>query len=509
MKKHFFLLLLLLLIGSFGPPLKAATCDGLAQLSSTHIKITSAELISSGVWKQREGESLLDLPPFCRVAATLIPSPDSAIRVELWLPVSGWNGKMEGTGNGGYAGSINYRALADGLRRGYAVANTDMGTDHWWAEDGNALVRHPEKWADWGWRATHLMTVEAKKIIAAYYQRMPSHSYFWGCSTGGQQALMEAQRFPDDYDGIIAGAPANNRTHLHIAFLWDFAAAEHSPGSRISDLKLTAMNQAVLNECASAKAAPGDSFLSDPLECHWSPADLLCKSSDAPDCLTHDQVVTANKFYDGPRDPATHRSIYPGEARGTEFGWGKMMPLTGGPAYQTLFKWVVGSDWTWREFNFDRDVAVVDAKLGPLVNATDPDLQIFEAHGHKLLMYHGWADWLLPPQESINYLSAVQNAEAVRIKGESGEEKTRSFLRLFMIPGMAHCADGPGLNSIDPLPALELWVENGVAPDQIIAKRVDHGKTVMSRPVCPYPERTRYNGTGAIDSASSFQCTGL
>ncbi len=447
------------------------------------------------------------LPPFCRVAATLMPSPDSSIRIEVWMPVSGWNGKYEGTGNGGYAGRIQYHSLAAGLRLGYAVANTDMGTAPSTGLDGDALIGHPEKWQDWGVRATHEMTLAAKQIIQAYYNREPRHSYFRSCSTGGEQGLMEAQRFPDDYDGIVAGAPANNRTRLHMEIFWNFAVSHKNPADNLPSAKLPMITQAVLHACSASKAVPSDNFLTDPSTCHWDPQALLCKAGDAGDCLTAEQVKTVRSIYQGPTNPATHVSIYPGVPRGSEFGWGDFLQATT-PPYDALFKWVFGPTWNWRTFDFNRDVASVDARLAPVLNATNPDLSVFKAHGHKLIVYHGWADWLVPPQESVNYYENVVDAQANAAESHHRDknEETQEFFRLFMVPGMSHCSGGPGLNTIDAFPSLELWMEKGVEPKEIIAQRRTGSATEMTRPVCPYPQSARYIGTGDTNKAANFFC---
>jgi feruloyl esterase len=380
-----------------------------------------------------------------------------------------------------------------------------MGTSSSSAINGDGLVGHPDRWADWGWRSTHEMTIAAKQIIRAYYGREPERSYFSGCSTGGEQAMMEAQRFPDDYDGIVAGAPANNRTRLHMDILWDFALAERSPEGHIPAAKLPVITDAILSACARAKAAAPDTFLSNPEDCHWDPKALLCKAGDAPGCLTAEQVTTARNLYSGPRNPVTHEPIYRGVPRGSEFGWVEMKPREG---YDSLFKWVFGPDWNLQTFDFNHDVATVDARLASMLNATSADLSTFKAHGHKLIEFHGWADWLIPPQGSIDYYQSVleAQAEAAASHHRSTEQETQTFYRLFMVPGMSHCGGGPGLNSLDLLPSLELWVEKGVAPEKSIAKRTDGGTTVMTRPICPYPQAARYSGNGDTKDAANFSC---
>lgn len=489
-------------------PVFAVPCESLANLSLAHASITAAKLIPPGAFVADGTPPIPDLPAFCRVEATLTPTPDSDIHIEVWMPVIGWNGKFEGTGNGGFAGKISYGSLAGGLRRGYSVANTDMGTAHPADVTPDVFIGHPEKWIDWGWRSTHEMTLVAKQIVLAYYGQHPERSYFSGCSTGGEQALMEAQRFPDDYDGIVAGAPANNRTHLHIGVLWNFSAAESDSAGYIPPEKLPAMTEALLNACPGAKAAPSDAFLTRPDACHWDPNSLLCPSGDAPGCLTAAQVATARKFYSGAQNPLTHEAIYPGVPRGSEFGWPGLMPQSGVLPFEPMFKWALGPAWNWRDFDFNRDVKTLDARLAPALDAINPDLSAFKAHGHKLLVFHGWADWLVFSGGSINYYRSVAEAQAgpAASHHRTSDEETQSFMRLFMIPGMSHCGGGPGLTTVDPLPSLELWVEKGVAPDELVAWRAENAAILMTRPVCPFPKTARYNGTGDTKDAANFSC---
>jgi feruloyl esterase len=501
--------LLLLCSLYFCPPASAVTCESLANLPLPHGKITIAAVEPGGAVTGSNFPKLYDLPSFCRVAATLMPSSDSNIKIEVWMPASGWNENYEGTGNGGYAGSVQYQDLAAGLRRGFAVANTDMGTSPSSMENGDALIGHPQKWLDWGSRSTHEMTVAAKQIVRAYYGKEPRLSYYVGCSTGGQQGLVEAQRFPDDYDGIVAGAPAHNRTRLHMTFLWDLAAEERTATSYIPASKLPLITDAMLDACVAQKAVLTDRFLSNPASCRWDPQEILCKAGDAPDCLTAEQVATAKNIYDGPRNPVTHVPIYPGLTRGSEFDWSYLLPQNGDPRFDALFKWTFGPSWNWRTFDFNRDVTAVDDRLASMLNATDPGLQAFKAHGHKLIVYHGWADVVVPSQESINYYKSVENAQEKDAASHhrSKTEETQEFYRLFMVPGMAHCSGGPGLNRIDALDSIELWVEKGIAPEKIVAKRVDKDATQMTRPVCPYPQTIRFNGSGDANEAASFSCS--
>jgi feruloyl esterase len=273
---------------------------------------------------------------------TLTPVPDSSIHIDVWMPESEWNGKFEGTGSGGYAGFIFYDNLGERLRKGYSVANTDMGTSSSSPLDGDALIGHPEKWRDWGWRSTHEMTLAAKAIIRANYGQSPEHSYFFGCSTGGEQGLMEAQRFPNDYDGIAAGAPANNRTHLHEAILWNSTAGQMGRGNYVSPHKLKLVGQTVLSACKREDAGlKDDPFLSSPDGCRWDPVTIECKEGDLPSCLTRSEAETIRKLYQGPVNPRTGSAIYPGLPRGSEFGWSELMsgPNRGHePPFDALFK---------------------------------------------------------------------------------------------------------------------------------------------------------------------------
>jgi feruloyl esterase len=488
----------------------AATCESLATLAVPRGAVTIAETEQGSALAGLTPKPLMDLPPFCRVAATLSPAPDSHIKIEVWMPsYKKWNGKFKATGNSGYAGAIAYAALAEGLKQGYAIATTDMGSAPSTILDGDSQIGHPDKWLDWGARSTHEMTVAAKQIIGAYYGSSPHPSYFVGCSTGGEQGLMEAQRYPDDYDGIVAGAPANNRTRLHMEILWNFVVSERDPADQIPVQKLQWMTQAVLKACAQQKTVSSDAFLSEPMSCKWDPLALLCKSGETPECLTPQQVAAARSIYSGPVNSRTEISLYPGLERGSEAGWKLFEKPSERAPFDSLFKWAYGPGWNWHMFDFDRDVATIDARLSPVLNATNPDLTLFREHGHKLIVYHGLADPLVPPQESINYYKSVV-AAATRAGGQgrrSAVEQTRTYYRLFLVPGMSHCSGGPGLNTFDGFPALENWVEKDIPPDSIVAARVDGISTGMSRPVCAYPQIARYHGAGNSGDATSFSCT--
>jgi feruloyl esterase len=472
-------------------------CAQLAKLSFPAATVTAAECVPAGTFTPPgNAKPLTGLPAFCRIAATLKPSPDSEIRIELWLPEQDWNGRFLGTGTGGGAGYINYGSLAMGLRRGFATGNTDMGT----SPGANMLAGHPEKWTDFGHRATHEMTVAGKAITAAYYNKPPHHTYFSGCSTGGQQALMESQRYPEDYDGILAGAPANNRTHLHTGFVWNLRATNDVPGSAfLPKEKIDMITRAVIQACAGKDGgAPGDNFLTDPRACHFNPETLpLCPdgTDDAP-CLTKPQLDALKKIYAGPVNPRTGERIYTPIPLGSEnVGSGielQQNPKLSPNALFYQYKWAFGADYDYNTFDFDRDQDRLDSLLGPVLNANSTDLSAFSKHGAKLLMYAGTADPLVPYQDALGYYERVMGVQG-------GLPQTQAFFRFFLIPGMGHCSGGPGLNDGgDMLGALIQWKEEGVAPQQLIGTAYEHAdpqKAVrFKRPLYPYPLLPAYKG---------------
>jgi feruloyl esterase len=507
----------------------ADACASLKDLKIEGATMTAAESVPAGSFTAADSKSYANLPAFCRVTATLSPAHDSAIRVEMWLPEDGWKGVFEGTGTGGFGGRFIYPALASGLRQGYAVINSDEGTVPATALNGDDLIGHPVKWRDWGFRAAHLMTVVGKEIAQAFYNDEPVHAYFSGCSTGGQQALIEAQLYPTDYDGIVAGAPVVNRTHLHAAFVWDYQAAQRVAGAALGHEKLMLLKRAVVAACnPGAGAVASDTFVADPLHCSFDPASLVCKAGDAPDCLTPEQAETAARFYAGPKNPRTGEQIYPGWARGSEgpaFGLAYEEgdpPLSiKEPALDSVFKWVFGPTWDWRSFDFDHDMAEADAVLGPDVNGnTVANIDAFKAHGGKLLMYQGWADSIVNPLATIAFYETLA-------KAAGGQNQLQSSARLFLLPGVEHCGigGGEGPNGFgggqglpapvvdaehDVLAALAQWVETGAAPEKLIATKYqgdDPTKpVVMQRPACPYPKKARYTGSGDTNAAASFVC---
>jgi feruloyl esterase len=454
--------------------------------------ITSATLIPAGG----------GLPEYCQVQGHV----DTGIGFEVRLP-TGWNGKLYFQGSGGFAGNIP--APGPGLVSGYAVATTDTGhqgavpgpaTDASWA------LNNPDRQIDFAYRAVHVATVAAKQIVQAFYGRPPARSYFEGCSTGGRQALMEAQRYPADFNGIIAGAPALDQTGAVVAENWNAQALHVAP---LPMDKVSLLAGEVLAEC-DAKDGLVDGLIGDPRRCRFDPGTLQCPAGDAPDCLTPEQVRTVRMMYSGPVNSQGDR-IYLGFPQGHEDGadgwplWitgnGTATPRAFAFQDQFLHFFIFGPTFDTLTFNFDTDPARL-APAAEFLNATNPDLSVFEANGGKLIMWQGWSDPNLTPFRSVRYFLATVDAF-----GAGNAEDRARFFRLFMAPGVHHCSGGPGPNTFDLLTPLENWVEGGIAPDRIIASHITGGMVDRTRPLCPYPQEARYSGSGSIDDAANFVCS--
>lgn len=486
------------------PSAEGTACEALTGVTLAAGRVTAASQITAGRFvppSGRSSEIFATLPAFCRVQATLTPSSDSDIKVEVWLPAAGWNRKLQAVGNGGWAGTIDYAALAEALERGYAGTATDTGH----STDGASFAfGHPEKLIDYAYRSEHEMTVAAKVLVEAFHGAAPTRSYFNGCSTGGRQALVEASRYPNDFDGIIAGAAANPKAHLDAWRVWMAQAMLKTPESVIPASKYPAIHAAVLDTCDLLDGVK-DGVIEHPPACQFDPKSLQCQGpggTDGPGCLTAAQVETARTIM----GPATHRTtgelIFPGYEPGTELGWGRL--LGGKEPYGVAleqFRYIVfDPTWDWRTFDLERDVAASNTAAGGLLAAVNPDLSAFAARGGKLLTYHGFADPSIAPQASINFYKSARAAT-------TAPATNQDWLRLFMVPGMGHCSGGDGPDVFDMIPALEAWVEQGTPPAAVVASKITGGKVVRTRPLCPYPQVARYKGPGSIDEASSFSCT--
>jgi feruloyl esterase len=472
-------------------------------LKLPHTTITRADSVVAGGFEMPklpppQQATFKRMPAICRVAADIKPTPDSDIKIEVWLPAENWNGKFMGTGNGGWSGAIVYPSLAAGVNRGYATASTNTGHD---GGDATFAIDHPEKLVDFGYRAVHEMTVQGKAITAAFYSKGPEKSYWNGCSSGGKQGLKEAQKFPTDYDGIVAGAPANYWTHLMAGDLWPAIVTSKDPAAFLSEAKLHVLHRAVIEACDSLDGVK-DGLIEDPTRCHFDPAAVQCKGEENDTCLTAAQVDAARKIYEGATNPRTHESIFPGMSRGSELVWPALAGERPFGIPVSHFQVIVfrSPDWNYQTLDFDIDVALADKIDNGLLNATDPNLKAFFSHGGKLLMYHGWNDQLISPFNSVNYYNSV-------VKAMGGAARINDSYRLFMAPGMNHCNGGEGPSRIDPILNMDDWVKHGKAPDQLVAEHVASGGHVdRSRPLCPYPQVAKYKGAGSTDDAANFTC---
>lgn len=489
----------------------AGSCESLIDLELPNTTITAAEFVNPiveespgvtvhGVWKSPESAygSVTVSVPFCRVAAT----SEETINFEVWMPpAEDWNGRFNGVGNGALSGGINYPDMAGPLEKGYATASTDSGhvspapVLNDWMED------NPAAWVNFGYRAVNIMTRNAKEIIEAYYGQGPDYSYFTGCSQGGQEGLAEAQEYPADYDGIVSAAPATYQTRQWPTETYPAYLTHRGAAYNITEEDFAVIHDAVLAACDADDGAE-DGLISNPAACDFDPATLLCEGDNAEGCLTAEQLDTVQKIYEGLLDPTTGELWYPGKAISSELGWGLH---TGEPFIIPMGYWlhIVYDDpnWDWTTFDFTdpEDFAVLidaDARYGPIIDAMDPDLTALNELGGKLLLWHGWADQNISPYNTINYYNSV-----VDVVGDEAE--ANEFVRLFMVPGVQHCSGGPGPDTFDALAALEQWVEEGVAPEQMIGTNKGSG---ITRPLCPYPQEAQYTGTGSTDEAENWSC---
>ena len=547
------------------PPAGVA-CESLVGLALQDGTITSATTITAPYQTTASsGTALITVSapfPFCKVTATLTPTSDSSIVTELWMPnPANWNGKFLGVGNGALTGAIWHTSMVRPLQNGFAVANSDLGHP---ISTANWALGHPEKVIDYAYRGDHVTAIASKAIVNAFYGLGPKRSYFHGCSNGGHQALMEAQRYPDDYDAIIAGAPWNQWVRQNVEFISRAIALE-----QLNPAKRQMITDAVIAQCGGKDGGLlSDGYLNEPQQCHFKPESLLCTGADGPNCLTASEVLAVQKVYDGPRRAGTGERLFPGFERGSEFGW-----VGFGAFINNLWQNMIVEEPTWdfHTFDFDAGVDFFDNKLARIINSTDPDLSAFRARGGKLLMWHGWTDTTLEPRSSVNYYNSVVavtggdvslpnlHDDGARLaddddqdgandagKEMEGREKdngrgrresdrdrlyrkryrdldeTQDFFRLFMAPGVNHCGGGLGPNSSfaytlanaagpydadhDILAALDTWVEKGDAPDRLIASHVTGTTVDKTRPVCAYPQIARYRGKGDPNAPESWVC---
>lgn len=489
-------------------------CATLATLALPDTTITEARVVPAGEYVMPQnpltrlasysGMNLAGLaengpnPAFCRIAATLKPTTDSDIKIEVWLPLKGWNGKFLGVGSFGWGGAMMFPAMLTGVEQGYATAATDTGHDSSTEEGkgGRFALGHPEKLIDYAWRADHLMTIQAKALIKAYYGQSPSRSYWIGCSLGGLEGLIEAKRFPDDYDGVVAGAPPNPIVNFNAAQLWTSWLIGHNPDARMTQEKFDLVAKTALQRCATPVGRK-QGFIEEPDKCDFAPEQLLCQSNETVDCLTASQVDLMKQIYQGPINPRTHEVIFPGPAKGNESLLGEFVDGKPFPVALDLFQYAAfqDPDWDWTTIDWDKTVNEAINRLGPLMHVDD-NLNPFFNRGGKLLMYVGWNDFHNGQELADYYEALMRNA---------GTEM-RDSARLFLVPGMGHCYGGAGCDTFDKLSYIDNWVEHGVAPQRIVASKIVDGKVVRIRPLCAYPAVARYDGKGDIDNAASYVC---
>jgi feruloyl esterase len=507
-------------------------CEQLTGLRLEHARITSAafvpamELPAQPAPHEFPGAHVAD---HCEVKAVATPTTDSEIHFELWLPpASAWNGKYLQVGSGGWGGVIGLHSMITPLNRGYATAATDDG--HVADGTGKFTAGHPEKLIDFGYRAIHETSLQSRVIMNAFYGQPLRQAYFVGCSDGGREALMQAERFPEDFNGIVAGAPANHWTHQFSGFIWNERALFAKGESILPAAKLELLQSEALKQC-DALDGLRDGIIDDPRKCQFDPSVLLCKEADTDGCLTREQVEAVQKIYSGPKDPVTGEQIYPGFEPGMEAdvsSWrvwllNRVQADFGNSNFADAV--YENPNWDWRASNLHDDLELADKKEAGVVNSYNPDLRSFRDHGGKLIVYQGWQDAAVAPRDAINFYNQVDEFLTQYPDPRAGAPKASidGFYRLFMAPGVSHCTGGVGPNSFgnDQLPkagvpadadhdvviALDRWVVSGEAPDFIIATRVVKGDSaVMTRPLCPYPKFARYKGSGSTNDAKNFKC---
>lgn len=490
--------------GSLPADESAARCSALEGKQLNGATIDGAEIIASGT----------ALPPFnlkvkhefCRVDAHVSPASGSTVKMQIWLPTE-WNGKFAGVGGGGFNGGLGIASviLQRPTSNAFAAVVTDAGHDM--SDTAEWALDNPEKVIDYGYRANHLGAVVGKAVVAAYYGTAAKRAYFHGCSNGGRDALMLAQRYPDDYDAIAVGAPANDFTGLMASFART-AQISRAPGIELSAAKMALVHEAAIKQCDVLDGVK-DGLIERPQSCSFDPVVLQCKSGEGASCLSKVEVGAVNELYRGAYTSAGHQ-VMPGLPVGSEYEWANWLtgPKAGGPTMaQEFYRYMVYNDpeWNLGQFELDRDYAAAKREVGSLLDAVDPDLRPFIENGGKLLMYHGWDDAAIPAGNTLQYYAEVR-----RVVGSRADDAAR----LFMLPGVAHCAGGHGPDVIDYIEELDRWSGSGEAPERIVLTKYDTpfalvglpANALRTKPVCAWPKSAHYKGTGAIDDEASFVC---
>ena len=485
------------------PVVTAKACDAsLASMAIPNAKIVRAQAVPAGTLTPAFQTASLTVPALCQVVGYAAPTSDSQINFELWVPpATAWNGKLLVFGNGGYSASIGYGEMLDAVKRGYAAMGGDTG------HTGGELtfaIGHPEKIADWGTRSVGEIAIAAKPVVIALQAKPIAKTYYSGCSTGGHQGYSAVQHYPDVFDGVIAGAPGNNRTRLNVAFMDRYlnnrAANDDSGTVILPASKLQMITNAVVAAC-DAKDGATDGVITDPRKCTFNTATLACSGADAPTCLTPPQKTVLDKFYKDIKNPRTGALIYPAYPLGAEVGYNSYWGTTE-PTRADYWRYWVFDDphYNWWTFDHDRDLMYADFKIGPKVDQVDPNIGAFKTHGAKLIAYNGWADPVVNAIDTIAYYEQVKTLQG------GSQAAMDGFFRLFLVPGMGHCGGGTGTSTFDMITALDNWVDKGIPPDSIPASRIVSGAVNRTRPLCPYPKVEKYSGNGSIDDAANFSC---
>ena len=488
------------------PPVDA--CSALASVVLPNTRIDGAKHIAAGGFELPAGPgappgvaetAFTGLPGFCQISATLAPSVDSDIKIEVWLPLEkDWNGKLAAVGNGVWAGSLSYFQMGDPLSRGYVTVATDTG------HTGNGMdarwaVGHPEKMIDFGYRAVHEMTVTAKSLSETFYGNKPDYSLWASCSTGGRQGLMAAHRYPEDFDAISAMAPANPMTGLMTQSLWTGYQALRSPEQALSPAELNNIHQYYLQACDAIDSVE-DGIVSHPLQCEFDPGALQCGVSEEQSCLSETQVETMRAVYAGVENPRTGEIMFSGFTPGSEQ---QLIPLMMGPTPFMAATSYMGDivfedpDWDFRDFDYDQDSQRATEAWGDTLDVPADGLDAFFERGGKLVLSHGWQDGLIPANNTIDFYNELHDHVSEQVAAEQ--------LRLFMIPGMGHCAGGPGPHVFDVLGMVDELAQGAAMPDRIIVHNPTNSVT-RTRPLCRFPEVAVYTGEGSSDEAANFVC---
>ena len=504
-------------ISTTAAPAAGTSCEALAALTLPDTTIAHADVVAAGAFVPppnpqaaagrggrggRGGNAFATLPSFCRVVASVKPTSDSDIQIEVWLPAADWNGRFQAAGgaagaNSAVGGGINFPALANSLRAGYATAGTDNG------HQGATLAfapDHPEKLIDFGYRATHEMTVKAKAIVETFYGRGPTYSYWNACAAGGRQGLQEAQRYPADYDGIVVTAPANSWSRLQTWSMWVYQQANRTQAGVIPPAKYAAIHQAVVAQCDALDGIK-DGIIENPTRCHPQLEVLACSGEDTSQCLTPPQIETAKAIYSPAVDAQSGRTVYPAMPPGSELGWAALAGDRAPYYASETFKYLVFNDPSWtpdkQPINLGGDVAAAERNAAP-ITADNPDLSAFFARGGKLIQVHGWTDPLIAPGDSVDYYK--------RVRAKVGDRVANASLRLYMVPGMNHCQGGEGADAINMQPVIEAWVERNQAPTTVVASKIVNGQTQTTHLLCPYAQEAIFKGSGSPDNLSNFEC---